>query len=92
MIGLKQKLTFAYRQTSSVVKYDSATVQCVFLNTIYQGLGEKHEDVRRELKPLLSDPNVSNESLLRQVIMTTSEESERKHRLGCSSICKVIHA
>lgn len=75
-----------------MVKYDASTVQCVFLNTIDQGLGEKHEDMRRELKPLLSDPNVSEESLLRQVIQTTNEESERKHRLGRSSIRKVTHA
>lgn len=59
---------------------------------IYQDLGEKHEDVIRELKPLLSDPTVSDESPLRQVIQTNIEECERKHRLGPNSICKVAQA
>ncbi|XP_034416652.1 uncharacterized protein LOC117749943 [Cyclopterus lumpus] len=91
-IGLKQKIMFTSRQSNSVVKYDASTVQCVFLNTIYQGLGEKHEDVRRDLKPLLSDSTLSDESILRQVIQTTNEESERKRRLGRSSIRKVTQA
>lgn len=60
--------------------------------TIYQGLCEKHEDVSWELKHLLSDPTVSDESLLRQVIMTNSEESERKRRLGRSAMRKVTQA
>lgn len=85
MIGLKQKIMFTAKQTTSVVKYDASTIQCIFLNTIYQGIGERHEDVRRELKPLLADPAVSDEALLRQVIKTTTEESERKRRLGRSS-------
>lgn len=89
MIGLKQKIMFASKQTNSVVKCDAFTAQCVFLNTIYQGIGEKHEDVRRELKLLLADPTVSDEALLKQVIKTTTEENERKRRLGRSSNRKV---
>ncbi|KAJ8014045.1 hypothetical protein DPEC_G00036170 [Dallia pectoralis] len=92
MIGLKQKITFTAKQTTSTVRYDTSTVQCAFLNTIYQGLSEKHEDLRRELKPFLSDRTVSDELLLRQIIQTTNEECERKRRLGRSSIRKVAQA
>lgn len=92
MIGLKQKIRFTSKQTSSVVKYDASTIQCIFLNTICQGIGEKHEDVRRELKPLLADPTVSDEALLRQVIKTTTEESERRRRFGRSSSRKGTQA
>lgn len=88
MIGLKQKIMFTAKQTTSVVKYDASTIQCIFLNTICQGMGERHKDVRRELKPLLGDPTVSDEALLRQVIKTTTEESERKRRLSCSSVSR----
>lgn len=65
MIGLKQRIMFTAKHTASVVKYDASTIQCIFLNTICQGIGEKYEDVRRELKPLLADPAVSDEALLR---------------------------
>lgn len=85
MIGLKQKIMFTAKQTTSFVKYDASTIQCIFLNTICQGMGERHEDVRRELKSLLGDPTVSDEALLHQVIKTTTEESERKRRLSRSS-------
>ena len=33
--------------------------------SVYQGLSEKHDDIRRELKPLLTDPTVTDEVLLR---------------------------
>lgn len=92
MIGLKQKILFSQHQPDSVVKYDMSTIQCIFLNTICQGIGEKYEGVRRDLKTLLGDPSVTDEALLRQVIKTTTEESERKRRLGRSSAQKVTYA
>lgn len=92
MIGLKQKILFSLKQPDSVVKYDMSTIQCIFLNTICQGIGEKYDSVRRDLKSLLSDPSVSDEALLRQVIKTTTEESERRHRLGRHAVPKVSHA
>ena len=92
MIGLKQKIMFTSRQANALIKYDASTLKGVFLNAVYQGMGERHEDVRRELKPLLADPTVSDEALLRQVIKTTMEESERKRRLGRSSNRKLTQA
>jgi len=92
MIGLKQKILFSLRQPDSVVRYDLSTIQCIFLKTICQGIGEKYDSVRRDLKTLLCDPTVSDEALLRQVIKTTTEESERKRRLGRNSALKVSQA
>lgn len=91
-MGLKQKVIFTSRQTDSDIKYEVRTAQNVFLRTVYQGLSEKHDDIRRELRPLLSDPTVTDETLLRQVTKTTSEESERKRRLGRSTRPKIAHA
>lgn len=85
MIGLKQRIMFTSKQMNAVIRYDASTLQGVFLNTVYQGMAERNEDVRRDLKPLLSDPTVSDEALLRQVIQTTVEESKRKCRLGHNS-------
>lgn len=92
MVGLKQKVVLTSRQTDTEIKYEAQTVQNVFMHTIYQGLSDKHDDIRRELKPLFSDPSVTDEALLRQVIKTTSEESERRRRLGCNPRTKVIYA
>ncbi|KAI2644879.1 Reticulocalbin-3 [Labeo rohita] len=57
ILGLKQKILFASKYADSEVKYNPTTVQDMFLHTIYQGLTHKHDDIRRELKPLLSDSN-----------------------------------
>lgn len=92
MISLKQKILFCSRQVNSDIKYDDHTVQSVFLHTVSQGIGLKHSDIRRELRPFLSDHNVSDETLLRHVIRITSDESERQRRLGQSTRHKVVHA
>lgn len=74
------------------IKYETRTAQNVFLCTVYQGLSERHDDVRRELRPLLLDPTVTDEALLRQVTKTKYEESERKRRLGRSTCQKAVNA
>lgn len=68
------------------------TVQNAFLRSIKQGLSDKNEDIRRELKPFLSDPSVTDEALLRQVNKITSEESERRQCLGRNKQTKAIYA
>lgn len=92
MMGLKQSVIFTSRQTDSDIKYEPRTAQNVFLRTVYQGLSEKYDDIRRELRPLLADPTVTDDALLRQVTKTTSEESERKRRLGRSTRPKMAYA
>ncbi|XP_049319254.1 uncharacterized protein LOC125780868 [Astyanax mexicanus] len=82
VMGLKQKVLFASKQANADIKYSPETVQGVFLHTIYQGLGHKYNDVRRELKPLLSDSMATDEAILRQVTKITSDETERQRRLG----------
>lgn len=93
MMGLKQKVIFTSRQTYADIKYEALTAQNVFLHTIYQGMSKKYDDVRRELRHLLSDPTVTDEALLKQVTKTTSKESERKRRLGMRNSClKIVQA
>ncbi|XP_054598006.2 uncharacterized protein [Nothobranchius furzeri] len=92
MVGLKQWLILASKQKDTEIIYEAETVQNVFLHTVYQGLSEKHEDIRRELKPLLSEKSVSDDALLRQVIRTTGEESERRRRLGRNPRAKYAYA
>ncbi|KAK0131341.1 hypothetical protein N1851_033952 [Merluccius polli] len=77
-----QQFIYRTQTKDSDIKYEARTAQNVFLRTVYHGLNEKHDDIRRELRPLLSDPTVTDKMLLRQVTKTTNEESERKRRLG----------
>ncbi|KAK0133562.1 hypothetical protein N1851_030936 [Merluccius polli] len=83
VIGLKQRTLFTSK-LADADKYSAATVQDVFLYTVYQGFGHKHTDIRRELKPLLSSSGVTDEMILRHVMKITSEENERMKRLGSS--------
>lgn len=91
MIGLKQKIRFSLKQPDSV-KYDMSAIQWIFLNFICQGIAQKNDSVRRDLKTLLCDPTVTDETLLRQIIKTTMEKNEQKRRLGRSSASKVSNA
>lgn len=82
VMGLKQKILYAAKQTDSDRKYSAATVQDVFLHTVYQGLSHRCKDIRSELKPLLADSEVTDDAILRQVMKITSDENERLRRLG----------
>uniref|UniRef100_A0A3B1J7S5 ribonuclease H n=1 Tax=Astyanax mexicanus TaxID=7994 RepID=A0A3B1J7S5_ASTMX len=92
LIGLKQKVMFVSKQANTDIEYEPQNIQNVFLRTIYQGIAPKYSDVRNELKPLLSDPTVSDEILLRRIIKAMSDESERQRRLGQTPRQKVTIA
>lgn len=79
---LKQRVLFESQQTGAEFSYDRKLVQGTFLHTLYQGLNEKNNHVRYDLKPLLSDLQVSDDFLLDQITKSTSEETERLRRLG----------
>lgn len=68
VIGLKQRILFTSKLADTDIKYSAATVQDVFLHTVYQGFGHKHTDIRRELKPLLSNSGITDEMILRHVM------------------------
>ncbi|KAL0192074.1 hypothetical protein M9458_010370, partial [Cirrhinus mrigala] len=73
VMGLKQKILYAARQADSDRKYSAATVQDVFLHTVYQGLSHRCKDIRSELKPLLAD---SNDAILRHVMKNETVHSD----------------
>ncbi|KAL0163570.1 hypothetical protein M9458_039323, partial [Cirrhinus mrigala] len=57
-------------------KYSAATVQDVFLHTVYQGLSHRCKDIRSELKPLLADSNVTDDAILRHVMKNETVHSD----------------
>ncbi len=81
-MGLKQRVIFESQQPGVDFSYDKKLVQGTFLHTIYQGLNEKNSYVRHDLKPFLSDMQVSDDFLLEQVTKSTSEEEGRLKRLN----------
>lgn len=85
MMGLKQRILFESEQSGAVFSYDKRLVQGTFLHTLYQGLNEKNNYVRHDLKPLLTDWQVNDDFLLDQITKSTSEEAERLKRLGSIS-------
>lgn len=92
VIGLKQRILFESKKSDTEIKYTPETVQGVFLHTVYQGIGHKDNDIRRELKPLLADQSVTDEIILKHVMKVTSEECERQRRLGSSHRTKQVSA
>ncbi len=91
MIGLKQKILFQSKQTNTYIRYDPKTIQEVFLHTIYQGLGSKHTDIRQQLRPLLSNSQVTDEEIVSQVMKIISDENEHQRRLGYVLRQKATH-
>lgn len=91
MIGLKQKILFQSKQVSTDIRYEPKTIQEVFLHSIYQGLGTKHTDIRQQLRPLLSNSDVTDEEILSQVMKMISDENEHQRRLGHAPRQKTTH-
>lgn len=82
IMGLKQCVIFESQQVGTGFNYDVKLVQGTFLHTLYQGLNEKNDYVRRDLKPYLNDMQTSDDFLLEQITKSTSEEAQRQKRLG----------
>lgn len=84
-MGLKQCVLFESQQPCAEFSYDKKLVQGTFLHTLYQGLNEKSNHVRHDLKAFLTDLQVSDDFLLDQITESTSEEAERLKRLGTAA-------
>lgn len=89
-MGLKQRVLFESQQVGTGFNYDVKLVQGTFLHTLYQGLNEKNDYVRRDLKLFLHDMQVSDDFLLEQITKSTSEEAERQKRLGTTVKTKPV--
>ncbi|KAL0199247.1 hypothetical protein M9458_007787, partial [Cirrhinus mrigala] len=92
VIGLKQKIQFASKHATADIRYDAKTIQEVFLHTVCQGLGPKHGELRRDFKQLVAAGDVTDDTLLRQLVKVTSEEEERQRRIQSLPRTKVTHA
>lgn len=82
LMGLKQCLLVASQQCGSEFNYDKKLVQSTFLHSLYQGLNEKNTHIRSDLKPYITDSQVTDILLLEQITKSTNEEAQRLKRLG----------
>lgn len=90
IMGLKQRVLFESQQPGAEFSYDKKLVQGTFLHTLYQGSNEKSNHVRQDLKPLLTDLQVSDDLLLEQITKSTSEEAERLKRLSTGTKTRAV--
>ena len=72
-MALRERVLLAAEQNDIDFSYDKKLVQGVFLHTLYQGLSEKNNNIRHDLKPYLAIPQVSDETILEQITRLTSE-------------------
>lgn len=90
LMGLKQRVLFASRQSSSEFQYDNKLVHGVFLHSLYQGISEKYAYVRCDLKPLISNSSVTDDVILEIITLSISEEVGRQACLGHTYKTKTV--
>lgn len=72
LMGLKQHLLVASQQYGSEFNYDKKLVQVAFLHSLYQGVDEKNTNIRSDLKPYITDSQVTENLLFDQVTRSRS--------------------
>lgn len=90
LMGLKQRILFASQQGNSEFQYDSKLVSGVFHHSLYQGISEKYAYVRRDLKPVMTNTNVTDDFILEIITKSVSEEVARQARLGQTNKAKTV--
>ena len=71
---------FASKEAGVKIKYDENLVQALFLHSLETGL--HHEAVRAKLRPLLQQPDITDELLIEHMNMVVSTETERQKKFG----------
>lgn len=77
-LDLRQKILFASQEADSSLKYDPNLVQSMFLHTILTGL--QNDSIRGDLRPYLTQPDVSDELLFDKVNLACAHEAERQNK------------
>ena len=80
LLALRQNIIFSSQEAGSAFNYNKELVQNMFLHSVLTGISS--ESIKNDLKPLLSDPEISDEMLLERVNIAAHNETERqdKHR------------
>lgn len=82
IIGLKQRVLSGSQQSHTEFSYDKRPEQGTFLLTLHQGLSEKNNHIRSDIKHDLRDLQMMDDYLLEQITKSASEEADGLKRLG----------
>ena len=85
-LDTRQKILLASKEADTQLKYDPALVQGVFLHALDTGLQD--EAIWTRLRPFLQNPDVQDEDLIQQMNKIVLEQTERKLKLGSSTLHK----
>ena len=79
-LKLRQQVLLASQERDSQIKYDQNLVQSVFVNAVETGLSD--EAIRTRMRPFLQTPNVTDETLIKEINIALSTENERQNKFG----------
>lgn len=82
IMGLKRHVLSGSQQSDTEFSYDKRPVQGTFLLTLNQGLSEKNNYIRSDIKHHLRDLQVMDDFLLEQITKSASEVADGLKRLG----------
>ncbi len=85
-LDLRQKILFASQEAESSLKYDPKLVQSMFLHTVLTGL--QNDSIRGDLRPYLTQADVSDELLFDKVNQACAHKTERQNKIKtCPVMC-----
>ena len=82
-LTIRQKKISASKESGSGIKYDSSSVQSLFLHALETGLAD--ETIRAKVRPLTRDPQVADEALIEVMSLAISAETERSNKFSLTS-------
>ncbi len=90
-LDLRQKILFASQEAESSLNYDPKLVQSMFLHTVLTGL--QNDSIRGDLRPYLTQADVSDELLFDKVNQACAHETERQNKKKLVQSCAPkVHA
>ncbi|PIK58457.1 hypothetical protein BSL78_04678 [Apostichopus japonicus] len=78
-LALKQKVLFASKESDAMFKYDKPLVNAMFAHAVSTGLLDA--DIRHDMKPYLTDGNLTDEELMEKLNLVTCTEKERVKKM-----------
>ena len=76
---MRQHVLLASQEKDSKIRYDENLIRSVFINAVETGLPD--DSIRSRMRPFLQSPNVSDETLIREINIAMTAENERLSKL-----------
>eukprot|EP00112_Aurelia_sp_Birch-Aquarium-sp1_P016484 Seg3744.2 transcript_id=Seg3744.2/GoldUCD/mRNA.D3Y31 product="hypothetical protein" protein_id=Seg3744.2/GoldUCD/D3Y31 len=79
-LKLRQQVLLASQEGDSQIKYDQSLVESVFVNAVETGLSD--EAIRTRMHLFMQTPNVTDETLIKEINIALSTGNERQNKFG----------